>query len=951
MKTQQLRISIIRKIIAGLFLVCIATPSMLHAQLPNITPEQLERLRALTPSQREALLGATDNAQIQNQSQIEADAVTVIPREVSATDDQDSIQQNAQQAQGIGQLDEEVELQVTSEPLQQFGYELFAGTPTTFAPATNIPVPLNYVVGPNDTVIIQLYGQQNARYEIVVTREGVLQFPAVGPLNVAGLTFEDMRELIDTTVASSLIGQQVNVTMGALRSIQIFVLGEAFRPGSYVVSSLSTMTNALFSSGGVTRVGSLRDIRLMRQGEQITSLDLYDLLLRGDTSSDVRLQPNDVIFIPPIGTTVGIAGEILRPAIFELREEETVADVLPLGGGFLSTAYPRISRIERINELGERTLVDVDLTGDDDLAFEVRDGDVIQIYSILDQVEGVVMLEGHVNRPGGFEWRDGIRINDILPNVSAMLPNPDLEYALIAREVQPERNLQILNVNLAAAFTSPGSDADVELQSRDRLLVFGARASRQQQVQQLVQTLRSQATFDRLPLVVNIQGNVLFPGDYPLLEGMTLDDLVRFSGGLGFNTEIDYVLVERQIDLEGKIEMIANRLNPDTLQTVSPFELQANDKVIVFNANLGRESFLQDSLDRLRAQADTSNPTQIVSIIGSVRFPGLYPLQRDLTVQDFIDIAGGMTESAETKYAEITRYDAEPTIGRVIDHVAIDLQNQRNGERSLKLQPFDQLTIRQMPNWTEVETVTIQGEVNSPGTYVIRQDEPITSLIERAGGFTRYADPDAAIFLRESLRETEARLIAEYRNQLESDIITLRLQQSVVGQNSDRVTGEGDSEAIQLLNRIQSLEPVGRLVIDLQSILAENNSLILRENDQLLIPRLQQEITVSGEVFRPTSHLFEPGSSYSDYIAASGGLTDDADRENIYVIRKNGELEQLSRGYWFFQNRASVEPGDTIVAPFDAYKPYGFFAWTQIAQIASSLSTTLLLIDRITSND
>jgi len=913
----------------------------------GVTPDLIERFNQLSPAERAALLGGTQTPPGTVQAPV-AQIETVTPRAAAPSANEDAIEDNAQQTQASDSLTEQSEGRTTTgQTLRQFGYNLFAGTPSTFAPATNIPVPLNYVMGPSDTVVLQFYGQINTRYEIAISREGVLQFPEVGPLNVAGLTFDEMRQLIQTTIDTTLIGQQVSVTMGALRSVQIFVLGEAFRPVSYTVSSLSTMTNALFSSGGVTNVGSLRSIRLMRNGEMVTELDLYDLLLRGDTSGDTRLLPNDVMFIPAIGRTVGIAGEVIRPAIFELKEEDTIEDILPLSGGFLPTSYIRASRVERINDLGERTLLDVDLSDPADLATVVSNGDILQIYSILDQVEGVVILEGHVNRPGGFAWQEGLRVTDILPSVTDMLPNPDLDFALISREVQPARTTEIINVNLREAIANPGSAANIEFQPRDRLLVFGARQSRQQQVQGLIDTLRAQATFDQLPLVVSIEGNVRFPGEYPLLNDMTMDDLVKFAGGLGESTALDYALVQRQIDLEGTIEVLPTTFNPQNLNTATPVPLQPLDTVLVFNSNGGREALLESTLARLRSQSDTDNPTQIVSIIGNVRFPGNYPLNNDLTVGELIDIAGGLSESAETRAAEITRYDAEPTVGREVGHISIDL----GSNRDFSLQPFDQLIIRQMPNWTEAETVSIAGEVNSPGTYVITKEETIDSLIARAGGLTEFADPKAAVFLRESLRQTEARLLTEYRNQLETDIITLRLQQSVVSENTNNRGGSGESEAIQLLDRINTIEATGRLVIDLPQILSSTNTedVILRDSDRLLIPRAQQEITITGEVFRPTSHLFEAGLTLSDFINRSGGLTDNADRESIYVAKSNGELVRYgNRGYWFFQSQRQIEPGDTIVVPFQAYKPYSIFIWTGISQILANLSTTLLLIDRIT---
>lgn len=1031
---------------------------------PQITPDMVDQL---SPEQRAALLleARQANAPETIQESSVEQPETVIPRESTDGTNEVAIEDNAEEAQENDSTVEEPESR--SEPVQQleqFGYNLFAGTPTTFAPATNIPVPMNYVMGPGDTVVLQLYGQRNQRYEIAITREGVLQFPEVGPLNVAGLTFDEMSQLIQTTVDSSLIGQQVSITMGALRSIQVFILGEAFRPGSYTISSLSTMTNALFSSGGVTRVGSLRNVRLMRNGELISELDLYDLLLRGDTSSDARLLPNDVIFIPPIGRTVGIGGEVIRPAIFELTTEETVADILPLAGGLLATAFPQGSRIERINSIGERTLVDIDITSPNDLATVVSNGDILQVYSILDQVEGIITVRGHVNRPGGFAWREGIRITDVLPSITDMLPNPDLEFALVAREIQPTRRIEVLTVNLRSALENPAGEDNILLDSRDELLVFGARQSRQSQLAPVLRKLRSQATFDRLPQIVNVSGNVLFPGDYPLLENMSISDLITMAGGLDGETELDYMVLERQVDLKGTIEVISSKIYPESLVPVDDLSLAAMDKVIVFDSNGARDRLLADTLQKLTDQANFRQPPEIVSIAGNVRFPGEYPLHRGMSVNELMDaagwltettdieyvllerevnefgdivvqniqldattlrpvdefyiqprdrlilfdanspregllastltkleeqadsesnrmvvsvignvkfpgryplhenldveelikISGGLTESANRDYAEITRYRTVQGVSREVDHTPISLTSSSttNG-LSLQLQSLDQLVVRQMANWTEVESVLIEGEVNSPGRYIIRKNETLDSLIERAGGLNAYADPRAAVFLRESLREVERRLLDEYRSQLETDIITLRLQQSVVQDTQDsRVGGGGQSEAIQLLDRIQTTEPTGRLVIDLPQMLASANvdDVILRDNDRLLIPRFQQEITVTGEVNRPTSHLFETGVSLGEYIERSGGITDNADRESIYIVKSNGKLEVANNSRWFFQSRMQIEPGDTVVVPFQAYKPYNLFIWNSISQIVANLSTTLLLIDRITRN-
>jgi polysaccharide biosynthesis/export protein len=207
--------------------------------------------------------------------------------------------------------------------LKPFGYDLFEGVPSTFAPVSDIQVPSDYIVGPGDKLEIQLYGNEPVGYSLTVERDGRINFPKLGPVNLTGLTFENARTAIEQRVAKQLIGSRVSVTMGDLRSIRVFVLGEANKPGSYTVSGLSTMTNALFVSGGVKKIGSLRNIQLKRNGKLITVLDLYDLLLHGDTSGDRQLLPGDVIFIPPIGPIVSVDGAVRRPAIYEIKGEKT----------------------------------------------------------------------------------------------------------------------------------------------------------------------------------------------------------------------------------------------------------------------------------------------------------------------------------------------------------------------------------------------------------------------------------------------------------------------------------------------------------------------------------------------------------------------------------------------------------------------------------------------------
>jgi polysaccharide export outer membrane protein len=320
-----------------------------------------------------------------------------------------------------------------SAALELFGSDLFSQVPTTFAPATDISVPADYVLGPGDTISVQLYGSNNQQFDLPVTRDGTILVPGIGPVSVAGMTFQEMRDRFMQRINEQMIGVRATITLGELRSIRVFVMGDANVPGSYTVSGLSTMTNALFSSGGIRRNGSLRKVALERNGVEVGRLDLYAMLLRGDTRGDQRVESGDVIFVPPIGRTVGVEGEVGRPAIYELKDETSVGQVIGLAGGLLPTAYARAAHIERIGGGSIRTVIDVDLTSPSGLQTQVMTGDVIHVRPVLEEATETVALSGHVLDAREYQWHAGMRVTDLISSVEMLKPGADLHYVLIRR--------------------------------------------------------------------------------------------------------------------------------------------------------------------------------------------------------------------------------------------------------------------------------------------------------------------------------------------------------------------------------------------------------------------------------------------------------------------------------------------------------------------------------------
>jgi protein involved in polysaccharide export with SLBB domain len=728
---------------------------------------------------------------------------------------------------------------VGSDALKPFGYDLFAGTPTTFAPVTDIPVPSEYVVGPGDRLEVQLIGNTRARHSLVVNRDGRIMFPELGPIAVAGLRFEDAKARIEARVGEQMIGTQAVVSMGDLRSIRVYVLGEAERPGSFTVSSLATITNAIFVSGGVKPIGSLRNIQLKRNGEVVRRLDLYDLLLNGDTSGNVRLQPGDVIFIPPVGSTVGVTGEIRRPAIYELKGESTVADLLHLGGGLTPEADPRLATLQRIDDRRERVVLDVDLTNPQSRGTGLRSGDLLRIPGVKATYSNAIRLDGHVLRPTSVQYRSGLRLTDVIPSADELKPNADQRYVLIRREEPGTRRVVVLSADLSAAWRAPATSANPLLAPRDQIYVF---------------------------------------------------------------------------DLE-----------------------------------TGRQAILDPILQELKLQAVSTEPSQIVRVSGRVRVPGEYPLEPGMTVSDLIRAGGGLSEEAYGGEADLARYEVRDGQSRKTDVVKIDLDRALSGELSadVTLAPFDFLVVKEISQWTAQETVRLEGQVRFPGEYPIELGETLRSVIDRAGGLTPLAFPQGSVFTRESLKERERRQVEILADRLKQDLGTLALQATQISGGGAQQASETLAIGQSLLADLRNAEPVGRLVIDLDSIMANEPGsvadVILKDGDVLRVPQTAQEVTVIGEVQSATSHLYNPALGLDDYIGLSGGTTQKADDKRIYVVRANGSVETGSGSRWF-RNTGSIQPGDTIVVPLDAERMRPLPLWTAVTTIIFNLAVAVAAV-------
>jgi protein involved in polysaccharide export with SLBB domain len=679
----------------------------------------------------------------------------------------------------------------TGHRLPVYGRRLFDEVPTTFAPVERVPVPADYVLGPGDELLIRAWGKIDLDSRVTVDRNGQVYLPRIGTLNVAGLRYEQVEGYLHAAISALFKDFELNVALGQLRSIQIFVLGSARQPGAYTVGSLSTLVNALFASGGPSATGSMRHIQLRRGNRLLAEFDMYDLVQKGDKSHDVPLLPGDVIYIPPIGAQIAVSGSVNEPGIYELKAQTTVAAALEGAGGLTSLAGAERVLLERVDHHSTRRVEEfpLDTAG---LARLLEDGDVLRVYPLSPKFENAVMLRGNVAQPGRYVWKEGMRVSDLIPSRDFLITR---DFWNRQNQPGPRSTDHPFGPQRGGQFGNQRSD-----EGGNRLTdPYGNQRTDQSDYQPSDQYgnprtgqtgNRSMEKFeDQSTDQSSNQGTNQLedqPGNH---LGNQRDDVSPASdrsensrstmiASVGQNNaEInwEYAVIERLDDHDLSTRLIPFRLVNAIDNRTSPDNqvLRAGDVVTIFS------------------RADLDLPTEkhasFVRVGGEVNAPGVYRVNPGETLRDLVGAAGGLTQHSylyasiltrvSTRHAQeeelrqateqmqrelFARYaNATPTTGQTgADQQAQLTFQQAALARLSSIEPTgrvvlemksDAATAEDIPNFSledgdtfyippRLSTVQVAGSVYNANAFRHQPEKQLVAYLNDAGGATREAD-------------------------------------------------------------------------------------------------------------------------------------------------------------------------------------------------------------------
>ena len=843
--------------------------------------------------------------------------------------------------------------------LKPFGYQFFLDSAGVAAERKDIPVPLTYVIGSGDQINILLWGRLNAQHSLTVDRDGKITIPQIGPVYVAGMTYEQMSKHV-ISKAEQIVGTNIDITVGSTRSIPIFVLGDVRKPGAYTVGALATVTDALLMARGPSAIGSMRHIEVRRKNKVITYFDLYDLFLKGDKSKDVTLQAGDVVFVPTTGPQIGVAGNVKRPAIYELKDKFDLHHVLELAGGVIPSAYTQQMQVERIIKNEKQIVIDInDKTLSMVKDFVLQDADIVKVFSIVDLDENSVYLTGNVKRPGKYAYKPGMRIRDLVKSTDDLQAATYFEYALIKRESPPNREIVLIPFDLGRLLLQNDAAYNYELTPKDQIFIFNLNmfkdppfvtvegeirgdilnvaqdaakldvkdTARDKEILTELGAIKADLNKDpRLYLYVakieEIEDEITAqrrptPGALRYLQ-IELEKLERIDITARLKKLEKQLQVVRRIDLSGNMKVKdailgAGGLTPNaSMEKGEIIRSYPNNEYRTTYFNVARAMaddprhnlHLQDKDQIIIHSIWEKGPKNSVFVTGDVTSPGVYQYTEKMTVRDLVFKAGNVLESAYLDDAEITSIEiVEGKMGKLV-HKNINLRKALEGDpaHNHALNPNDRLLVRRISDYKIVRTINLSGQIMFTGSYPFKKGERLSDVLERAGGFTQHAYLRGAIFTRLRVRNLQQKGLTEMIDRMERELISSGTEQFSTATSPEDLAAKKVelAQKAKFISDLRQAKATGRIAIylaDIKTMKGSEYDIELEDGDSLYIPEKNNVVNVMGSVMSQSSHLYSDKLGYEDYINASGGYAYYADPKNVYVLKVDGSARKVSKSF------------------------------------------------------
>lgn len=803
----------------------------------------------------------------QNNNMLPQGASNSSKRSVVYNNQQKKLRDSLIANRNFSSLAEDIDTALVSLRKKIFGFSIFNNKIGVFEPNLKIATPINYIVGPEDELIVDINGYSEEHYNLIVSPDGYVKINRIGNVYVAGLTIDQAKNKIINKLSQIFIGLKqgsgnsspttlsASVTLGNIRTIGVTIQGEVMFPGTYSVPSLARIMNVLYLAGGPTENGTFREIQLIRNKKIVGKIDLYDFLTTGIQRNDMILQDQDIVKVGVYKARIEVKGKVKRPALFEILPNENLDYVLSnFCGGFSEDAYKELVKITRYTNRDRKL---IDLNSGIFNSFYPQGGDLIQVESIdKDRFDNKVIVIGEVFRPGDFAVEGNETLLKIISRAGGIKEDAFLDRILVER-INEDLSRTNLSVNLKEVFQD--NSKDIKLKREDKISIFS------------ILDLREKYT-------VTIHGEI---------------NIVKKT--------------TNSKDLDKKKSKAGIKLTTDE----QPRYLQNNTGQLqgVYEDQIQDPQYDEEEEEKIDVDTEIANDLKSESTSNSLinrQVKLTLPYVENMTVEDLILKAGGLRESAATGFVEIVRrkknigLDSPKLINSQIAEIikfSISKNLQLDGTASsFKLMPFDEVFIRTSPNYELQQFVTMQGQLVFPGVYGLeKKDERLSELVIRAGGLNNQAYPQGAKLIRKNqLTESEKNRKKEQLSQIQNNFNGVSIR------NDESITKNTELIGINLLAAINN--PGGE------------EDLFLNEGDIIDIPREPQTVKVTGEVLYPNSVKFNEGKSFKDFISEAGGFTANSARKRAYVLYSNGSVKR-ARNVLFIRYFPKIERGAEIIVP------------------------------------